>query len=329
MTRLLAWLVAVVALAGCTGSRVTTPLDPFSRTTIEPPRTGWITGQPAADPYYSGTRQAAVPPSTSPGSTPKAAAPPTTQSSGNRNTPPGGHNYRVGSSEQPRTVEPAAPGDRIRIPVAARKAPERSGAILASQERVVGTIQPRPGGSAQSSYRQSPPGGVGSAEGQRRRVGVPEGTIDIMDLPPVGSTSTTQMPSGSSEIQLVSGTEELDDSSASTRPASRTSTTIPGGEGVDSFSPRPRYAYDPDYRWLKGRLEYSHIDRRWKLRYIPIDGTTDQFGGSVVLSNPSLLSGYERGEFVEVHGALGNAADDNDRGYAPEYEIRQIRRLES
>jgi hypothetical protein len=74
-------------------------------------------------------------------------------------------------------------------------------------------------------------------------------------------------------------------------------------------------------------LEYSEIDRRWKLRYIPIDGATDEFGGSVLLSNASQLSGYERGQFVEVHGTLGRAREDENRGYAPEFEIHQIRRL--
>ena len=45
-----------------------------------------------------------------------------------------------------------------------------------------------------------------------------------------------------------------------------------------------------------------------------------------LLSDVSRLSGYERGEFVEVRGALGNPAED-DLGYAPEFEIHQIERL--
>ena len=98
--------------------------------------------------------------------------------------------------------------------------------------------------------------------------------------------------------------------------------------GVDSSSSRARYGYDPQYRWLRGRLEYSGIDHRWKLRYIPVEGTTDDYGGSVVLSDVSRLSGYERGEFVEVRGALGNPAED-DLGYAPEFQIHQIERLGS
>ena len=93
-----------------------------------------------------------------------------------------------------------------------------------------------------------------------------------------------------------------------------------------SSSVRARYAHDPQYRWLRGRLEYSHIARRWKLRYIPIDGATDDFGGSVVLSDTTLLSGYERGQLVEVRGKLGSMAPD-DHSYAPDYEIHHIKRL--
>ena len=149
-----------------------------------------------------------------------------------------------------------------------------------------------------------------------------------MDLPPAGSTSGTQSAAGSGGVRLASGTEELSGSVARTTPLRRGSTTTTGGDRVDSFSPRARYAHDPEYGWLKGKLEYSQIDRCWKLRYIPIDGTTDQFGGSVVLSDTSLLGGYERGDFVEVHGTLGRTASDH-QGYAPNFEIRQIERLGS
>jgi hypothetical protein len=47
----------------------------------------------------------------------------------------------------------------------------------------------------------------------------------------------------------------------------------------------------------------------------------------VVLANPSQLSGYERGQFVEVRGRLGRAPEADAEGYAPEFEISSIRRL--
>jgi hypothetical protein len=100
----------------------------------------------------------------------------------------------------------------------------------------------------------------------------------------------------------------------------------PSRRKPEVFEPTSRYDYDPQYKWIRGRLEYSQIARQWKLRYIPIDGETDQFGGSVILSDTSLLSGYERGDFVEVHGQL-ESASPTDSEYSPEYRISQIKRL--
>ncbi len=82
------------------------------------------------------------------------------------------------------------------------------------------------------------------------------------------------------------------------------------------------YAYDPDYAWLRGKLEYSQRDRRWKLRYIPVDGSTDQYGGSVVLTNPQKLEGFEPGEFVEVQGVLAGSVGREP--FAPAYRIERI-----
>ena len=70
-------------------------------------------------------------------------------------------------------------------------------------------------------------------------------------------------------------------------------------------------------------MEYSEVDRRWKLRYIPINSETDQFGGSVVLADSSLLSGLQKGDFVEVRGRL--LTDEAGQwGYAPVYEVAQL-----
>ena len=64
------------------------------------------------------------------------------------------------------------------------------------------------------------------------------------------------------------------------------------------------YAFAPDYAWLRGRLEYSQSLAQWKLRYIPIDGKTDQFGGSVVLPNSPALEAFKPGDRVAVRGSL-------------------------
>ena len=391
MTRLVASLAAAaVLLTGCSGSGARSVLDPFSRTRVEPPRTGCIMGQPA-DPYYSGTRQAALPnpPATRSGAwTPASATTPastTTPKAGSRYDPPGrAYDYRGASMQKEVSLPATGPGDRIAIPLAARNVagsssngagataasewavdrvevptspvaatssavattdalgprPDRASRqpaakapseVLASRERIVGTVQPRPTPSVGSAQLGSDAGAVTSARNEPGRLAVPQQTIDIMDLPPPGATHGVRSASrsGRGAIRLVSATAEVGGVSAKPPQSGTPRSTNSGDKPRDSFSPRANYGHDPEYRWLRGRLEYSEIDRRWKLRYIPIDGATDEFGGSVVLSDASRLSGYERGRFVEVHGGLGRPPEDEDRGYAPEFQIHEIKRLGS
>lgn len=90
-----------------------------------------------------------------------------------------------------------------------------------------------------------------------------------------------------------------------------------------------RYGHHPEYQWLRGKLEYSATERRWKLRYIPHDapeGRIDGFGGSVVLAESDLLEGYESGEMVSVTGRLGETTVASD--YAPIYRAERISRLD-
>jgi len=370
MTRLVASLAAAaVLLTGCSGSGARSVLDPFSRTRIEPPRTGCILGQPT-DPYYSGTRQAALPnpPATQSGPwTPASTTRPastttprstTTPNAGFRNSLPGGaRDYRGASTEKEISPLASGPGDRIAIPPAARNVPgssmaatssavattdalgsrpdrglrqsaaEAPNGVLASPDRIVRTVEPRATRSAGASLG-SDAGRATSVRDEPGRVILPQRMIDIMDLPPPGSTHGARSASRTDRgaIRLVSATAERGGNSAAPPQSSTRYSTSSGDKPRDSFSPRASYGHDPEYRWLRGRLEYSEIDRRWKLRYIPIDGTTDEFGGSVVLSDASRLSGYERGQFVEVHGGLGHPPEDEDRGYAPEFQIHEIKR---
>jgi hypothetical protein len=386
MRRLMVCLVAVEVLCGCSGSGGSRLLDPFSRTTIEPPRTGWITGQPASDPYYSDTRQAGLSSPGSQGSSGwRANSGASALGTAPRYQPPGGDDFRAAAAETeaPAPAAPAKPGDRITIPVAARGAADasngwadrggtqsRSGALaddasespgataatssavaagappgsvinlppppdrratgeLTGGDRVVGTIQPASGGSTGSRYGRFSPPTVTRTEAQPRRLDGSPPSVDIMDLPPAGSTSSFEPSTNPGGIRLVSGIEEIDEPANPPTPESSPAPFARRVSGANTSSPRARYAHDPEYRWLRGRLQYSEITGRWKLRYIPVEGRTDEFGGSVVLSNPSQLSGYERGQFVEVHGRLGPTPQGDDQGYAPEFEIAEIQRVDN
>lgn len=94
----------------------------------------------------------------------------------------------------------------------------------------------------------------------------------------------------------------------------------------ESGSSRGSYDFDPDYQWLRGQLDYSESEHRWKLRYIPITGETDDYGGSVILSGGN-LDGYRSGEFVTVSGRL-NDSELERGGYAPLYQVERVSRVE-
>jgi hypothetical protein len=347
MRRAFPLLAGVAVLAGCSAPGGANSFDPFGRTRIEPPRTGWIQRRPAADPYYSDAGQAPRPAFAVDAQGPR---PENDGNVGESCGPPG--NRRVASTEQ--AAAPASlAGDHVRIPLAAREAPEWSGSQVADSSPGRRPEPERDGIGVPTGSRASP-SGQGSLEARSegpatspdspdgetvvrtirprpkalRRPGMASRPIDIMDLPPAGSPRTTQAPERLGGVRLASNSEALDGRQSTTiGPGKGEATNSTNGSGTSS-SLAGRYGYDPHYRWLKGRLEYSQIERRWKLRYIPIDGRTDEFGGSVVLSNPSALSGYERGEFVEVHGKLGPAPQD-DPGYAPEFQIERVQRLGS
>ncbi|REJ67773.1 MAG: hypothetical protein DWQ31_10315 [Planctomycetota bacterium] len=89
--------------------------------------------------------------------------------------------------------------------------------------------------------------------------------------------------------------------------------------------PPARYGHAPDYSWLKGRLEYSAARKQWKLRYLPLDGRTDEYGGSVVLDNVD-ESSYAAGDFVAVRGQLGKP-DPETRDFAATYRVTQMKSM--
>ncbi len=209
---------------------------------------------------------------------------------------------------------------------------DRNGASLgtnaAASTAAVGAI---PSGSTMQSGNWSAP----NSSGQSNSV------IDIMDLPPKGSGSASGSGSSYQRPGSAFGAATTIHRDAAVQQASATMVeTSPDANAANPYakhvpevnkpisrSDTAKYGCAADHSWLKGRLEYSQSRRCWKLRYIPIDGTADNFGGSVVLQNTSLLSGYERGDYVEVKGRLsGESKTPGD--FAPDYEIVQIKRVD-
>jgi len=157
----------------------------------------------------------------------------------------------------------------------------------------------------ESPARAAPPSSPPSHSSTPTRV------VNIVDLPKADGAAA-------SGFRAVSATEAGD------APGAVVSAVAEQAAGTFAPAAGP-YGFDPSYAWLRGKLEYSQVDRRWKLRYIPLDGTTDEYGGSVVITNEAALAGCERGDFVAVRGRVTDP--DSGYGFAPLYEVTAVERL--
>jgi hypothetical protein len=149
------------------------------------------------------------------------------------------------------------------------------------------------------------------------------------------ATSAIRIVAEDSVVELAESTRERSDSPSSARAVMRV--TASGPDAADASEPRKgatvasavgqesAYAFAPDYTSLSGRLEYSHSLRQWKLRYIPIDGQTDSYGGSVVLGDSADLAAFKPGDQVSVRGSL--AGGPSAGGFSPRYRLDRVERL--
>jgi hypothetical protein len=138
---------------------------------------------------------------------------------------------------------------------------------------------------------------------------------EITDLPPAGTPTSGYVPATFNSAVPPT-----------IRPASASTTTA--GSNPAAGSPPVQltnYGYDAQYHWLKGKLEYSQSTRTWRLRYIPPDGATDNYGGSVVLADASKLNGLQPGDLVYAQGMPG-AASGSQGSFAPLYNLAQIQK---
>ena len=322
MIRLMIPVLLAVAVLGCQGQDAHVPMDPFyGQTKIAPPGTGEIARRPAVDPAYP--RSAAV-------------SPP----NGNIQPPPIGleaaspkaASTRLASSTTAASGQPSvvAEGDRIEIPVSARRElsaaemlavktppsgaaaqqPSVTGPNTATPaslpqepQRVVQTLSPRDESFARQSsdYSRSAP----SSTPARHR------PVDINELPPVNRGAGTMR---DDQVRQAS-TGQVGPGMTVRIPTQAATEDSPG-----------RFAWTDDYSRLRGQLEYLENDRAWKLRYIPIDRKTDDFGGSVVIEDPTSVSGFERGDFVEVRGRIATEPEEGTN-FAPVYHVMSIHGL--
>lgn len=314
MIRLLIPVLLAIAVLGCQGQDAQVPLDPFyGQTRIAPPGTGEIARRTTVDPYYP--RSAAASPSEGTIQPPPIVAE-LAQARLPSNTTAGNAKAAVADS-----------GDRIAIPVSARRELSAS-EMLAARSSQVRTEPKGQAGTASSSLAPTgaarepqqivqtlSPREKSYAPSTRSR-GVPassdlrsrRGPVDINDLPPVDRGAVTLRDDQVQQASAIQG-----DAGVTVRIPTQATTK-------DS---RGRFGWADDYSRLRGQLEYLEGDRCWKLRYIPVDKKTDDFGGSVVIQDAERISGFERGDFVEVQGRIAQESEEGT-DFAPVYEVTSI-----
>ncbi len=88
--------------------------------------------------------------------------------------------------------------------------------------------------------------------------------------------------------------------------------------------PNP-YAYDKNYTWLRGVVEYDKQDNLWHLLYDITPDATDQFGGEVTLIDDSRLNVLRNGEIILIDGHVDDTM--RDQLGKPGYRIERFSRL--
>ncbi|MBI1902133.1 MAG: hypothetical protein HYS13_13615 [Planctomycetia bacterium] len=333
-------VVAALLLAGCAmlaGCATRPKNDPFFGLQVAPaPATAGAQRNPPPQNYYNGGT------GTAGNSTPSTATNP-------RYAPPGGFNFGSGTSGASGGTSGGATNSATRSDSGFRPITRSStgGASVTSQpaETENNTSTARQPAGAQplrsTSPEDKPPAQRGTTGGGSSGSAWPSSGAAAR-LDEGVSTGETAVRQASSQPGEDDNFPQSDGSSGLFRPSSRVRNTsygdAPASGGSSSAgnasagtqataARRPadmastEYGYDPQYRWLRGKLEYMQASRRWKLRYIPVHGETDDYGGSVILADAPELDNYAEGEFVSVQGRV---EEDGPGGFSPTYRLSRI-----
>jgi hypothetical protein len=346
MKQLWAVILTALMLGGCRSSQPTT--NPFMRTTVPPPGTQGMMVMPG-EPYPAGTAPPVV---TTPGmpvtpvpaqGAPVVAPPPPPKQE--RFQPPGGsYLYHQSSNDAPRAGDPTADVQVASAPVpssAVRQAAHFEQPSVGETD-IVAQPPSSQTGNTNADIRGDPPEKLASvavqpeaANSTIRIVGGSPAAASVQKMNSAPRKGVLRMTAGDSR---QASTDMASSGALTTQVALRSpQATSPAVANAAGGEQDPRavmkvsfqsvaeqsYAHTPNYRNLRGRLEYSQSLRRWKLRYIPIDGQTDAYGGSMTLGDFPALASYQPGDMVAVRGRLagGNTASD---GFSRRYEVESI-----
>jgi len=335
----------IALLAGCNGQGQT--VDPFlGRTTIPPPGTGQVITPGTAQPYYQGNPLPATP---MPGSPAPLVSPPV------------GSSYRKTDLGQRMVETPAEREYRVGRVATADLASEvlAVGVVVPlgdPQEITADENQGLEVGLPASEWQNTPETGtlhdIVAASSHIRIPGdsltntPPDRFADPQAVSLNFANNASAVPALAKSLTAPAGFQPpsgaIDISELPRASRSRTSDrrTTPVVFEPRSTSPRvalpssngttrrqtSQYGYASDHTWLKGQLEYLSSKKEWKLRYIPIDGETDEYGGSVVIKDSSRLKDCEAGQFVTIQGSIDKASTGAG-SFAPSYSIERIKKI--
>jgi len=350
MSRLLALAIVATLLAGCKSYPKVDPI--FGRQVIPSQRTGSLGAlvskdgtTPPPQYYDQGNSGGALPPApagTDPlspaggfdfrGSSSRTVTPESGASSGWSR--PGTSSDSGGSAVPGIPARATGPDDPTRRPIGENADYGRSRYDI--NNSTPGSSAPPPAPSSGSApfaptRTDSLPAAPRSSDtwrsdGPYRSTGWSGETRDIMELPARGSLHGAAADSSGGSARTSEGAVRSAGYATlpSREPTAAADAIRPSAESSDAEEVGP-YGYDPAYRWLKGRLEYSPTIRRWKLRYIPITGRTDQYGGSVMLEDSPALADVRPGDAAMIQGQI--VGDSEPGGFAPLYRADRVSKL--
>ena len=268
-------------------------IDPFGRTTIPPPGTGAAASPAVSDPYYGGRTTTA--PALVPLAQSGSPARPVSTPGGASRTASGRDWTAVGGSTTTRLQPVQIPSTTSGVTAPTSGSSAHGGRVATAQFESPSPVHPLPNSIVGTDHVWSRP----NVASQPTRTANAPRRFDLAQLPlRAGSAASARAPATAASLP-------------STNARFRSSVAA------------ARYGHADDYSWLKGQLEYSASQRQWKLRYIPIDGATDEHGGSVVLPSSPVLQDLQNGDFVMVRGQL-LARNPNSTDFAANYRVNEI-----
>ncbi len=107
--------------------------------------------------------------------------------------------------------------------------------------------------------------------------------------------------------------------------SSQATTPTPASQPNNTALPEDpaRFGFDPTYRWLRGQLQYYPQTGYWGVRYVPLGGAADSYGGVAVIDNPEVLGGVQPGEYLAVQGYLETAEAGNGQ-FLPLFTVEGV-----